>query len=125
MNESHPTRRPAGVKRAKTNVYRRANSLPAMRFEEQQLTSFSGLVVFKSSSRYVSSERGCTGPARTWTLGTTVALARCCNASWSHILLSDQVLRESVFHREAPLVRRVPRPKAPPSVLTVNRMSSE
>jgi hypothetical protein len=35
------------VKVAKADIYRQVSSLPALKFEEQQLTSFAGLVVFQ------------------------------------------------------------------------------
>ena len=35
------------MKVAKADIYRQASSLPALKFEEQQLTSFAGLVVFQ------------------------------------------------------------------------------
>jgi hypothetical protein len=35
------------VKVAKADIYRQVSSLPALKFEDQQLTSFAGLVVFQ------------------------------------------------------------------------------
>ena len=35
------------MKVAKAEIYRQVSSLPALKFEEQQLTSFAGLVVFQ------------------------------------------------------------------------------
>ena len=35
------------MKVAKADIYRQVSSLPALKFEEQQLTSFAGLVVFQ------------------------------------------------------------------------------
>ena len=35
------------MKVAKADIYRQVSSLPAIRFEDQQLTSFAGLVVFQ------------------------------------------------------------------------------
>ena len=35
------------MKIAKADIYRQVNRLPTLKFEEQQLTSFAGLVVFQ------------------------------------------------------------------------------
>ena len=35
------------MKVAKADIYRQVSSLPALRFEQQQLTSFAGLIVFQ------------------------------------------------------------------------------
>src|SRR5208283_3032627 len=39
--------RPPRVKLAKADIYSQASSIPAVKFEEQQLTSFAGLIVFQ------------------------------------------------------------------------------
>jgi len=41
------TRRPPQVKSSKSQIHAKFHSIPTIRFEDQQLTSFSGLLIFQ------------------------------------------------------------------------------
>jgi hypothetical protein len=113
------------VKVAKTDIYRQASSIPVLKFEEQQLTSFAGLVVFQKlfetcqlSARL---HEACAHLQPRHHYGFSTIL-QCLIV---HLLLGYRQLRESAFYRDDPLVKRVLGLKVLPSVPTVSRMLSE
>jgi hypothetical protein len=113
------------VKVAKGDIYSQANSIPELKFEDQQLTSFAGLVVFQKLFRNCRlkerMEESCAHLlGRHYYSFSTIV--QCLIV---HIILGYRQLRESEFYREDPLVKRVLGLKALPSVPTVSRMLSE
>jgi hypothetical protein len=113
------------VKVAKAAIYRQVSSLPALKFEEQQLTAFAGLVVFQKLFETCQLKARLHGacahlPPRHYYSFSTIL--QCLIV---HILLGYRQLRESAFYREDPLVKRVLGLKSLPSVATVSRMLSE
>jgi hypothetical protein len=113
------------VKVAKADIYRQVSSLPTLKFEEQQLTSFAGLVVFQklfeACQLKARLQEACAHLEPRHYYGFSTIL-QCLIV---HILLGYRQLRESVFYRDDPLVKRVLGLKALPSVPTVSRMLSE
>ena len=113
------------MKVAKADIYRQVRSLPTLKFEEQQLTAFAGLVVFQklfeTCQLKARLQEACAHltPRHHYGFGT---ILQCLIV---HILLGYRQLRESAFYREDPLVKRVLGLKALPSVPTVSRMLSE
>jgi hypothetical protein len=113
------------VKLAKGDIYSQVSSIPALKFEEQQLTSFAGLIVFqKLFERCRLKERlhqACAHllPRHYYSFST---ILQCLVV---HIVLGYRQLRESEFYREDPLVKRVLGLRSLPSVPTVSRMLSE
>jgi hypothetical protein len=113
------------VKLAKADIYSQASSIPTLKFEEQQLTSFAGLVVFQklfeSCRLKARLHEACAHlPPRHYYSFSTIL--QCLIV---HIVLGYRQLRESEFYREDPLVKRVLGLKWLPSVPTVSRMLSE
>jgi Transposase DDE domain group 1 len=113
------------VKLAKADIYRQVNSLPALKFEEQQLTSFAGLVVFQklfeTCQLRARLQEACAHLPPRHHYGFSTIL-QCLIV---HLLLGYRQLRESAFYRDDPLVKRVLGLKVLPSVPTVSRMLSE
>ena len=113
------------MKLAKGDIYSQVSSIPTLKFEEQQLTSFAGLIVFqKLFERCRLKERlreACAHllPRHYYSFST---ILQCLIV---HIVLGYRQLRESEFYREDPLVKRVLGLKSLPSVPTVSRMLSE
>jgi hypothetical protein len=113
------------VKVAKAAIYRQVSSLPALKFEEQQLTSFAGLVVFQklfeTCQLKARLHEACAHlqPRHYYSFST---ILQCLIV---HLVLGYRQLRESAFYREDPLVKRVLGLKSLPSVATVSRMLSE
>ena len=44
---SYPTREPLDMKSSRSEIHRKTHAIPELRFEDQKLTSFSGLVIFQ------------------------------------------------------------------------------
>jgi Transposase DDE domain group 1 len=113
------------VKVAKADIYRQVSSLPILKFEEQQLTSFAGLVVFQKLFETCQLkerlQEACAHLQSRHYYGFSTIL-QCLIV---HIVLGYRQLRESAFYREDPLVKRVLGLKSLPSVATVSRMLSE
>jgi Transposase DDE domain group 1 len=113
------------VKVAKADIYRQARSLPALKFEDQQLTSFAGLVVFQKlfeTCRLKERlQEACAHLEGRHHYGFGTIL-QCLIV---HIVLGYRQLRENAFYREDPLVKRVLGLRLLPSVATVSRMLSE
>src|ERR1700730_396978 len=125
MNKTNLKERPPRVKLAKADIYSQASSIPALKFEEQQLTSFAGLIVFqKLFERCRLRERlheACAHlqPRHCYSFSTIL------QSLIVHIVLGYRQLRESEFYREDPLVKGVLGLHSLPSVPTVSRMLSE
>jgi len=105
-------------------VERKSSALPQLRFEDQQLTSFSGLVLFQALFARLDLRarlRQCFGKLQhlhayayaTVVLGLVV-----------HILLGYRHLRDSSFYSEDPLVLRLLQLRRLPHVATVSRVLS-
>jgi Transposase DDE domain group 1 len=113
------------VKVAKADIYRQGSSLPALKFEQQQLTSFAGLVVFQklfeTCQLRARLQEACAHLGARHHYGFSTIL-QCLIV---HLLLGYRQLRESAFYRDDPLVKRVLGLKVLPSVPTVSRMLSE
>jgi Transposase DDE domain group 1 len=113
------------VKLAKGDIYSQAKRIPKLKFEDQQLTSFAGLVVFQklfeSCQLKERLDQSCAHLLGRHYYGFSTIL------QWLivHILLGYRQLRESEFYREDPLVKRVLGLNWLPSVPTVSRMLSE
>ena len=105
------------MKLAKADIYSQASSIPALKFEEQQLTSFAGLIVFQklfeSCRLRERLHEACAHlePRHYYSFST---ILQCLIV---HIVLGYRQLRESDFYREDPLVKRVLGLKSLPSVL--------
>ena len=113
------------MKLAKADIYSQASSIPTLKFEEQQLTSFAGLVVFQklfeSCRLKARLQEACAHlPSRHYYSFSTIL--QCLIVQ---IVLGYRQLRESEFYREDPLVKRVLGLRWLPSVPTVSRMLSE
>jgi hypothetical protein len=113
------------VKVAKADIYRQASSLPALKFEEQQLTSFAGLVVFQKLFETCQLKERLQGACAHLAARHHYGFSTILQCLIVHLLLGYRQLRESGFYRDDPLVKRVLGLKVLPSVSTVSRMLSE
>jgi len=106
---------------AKEDIYTRACSIPTVRFEDQELTSFGGIVVFQKLFAKLSLKE---------------RLRRCCAhlseknlyhpaviVQWLivHLLLGFRKLRDLEFYEDDPLIKRVLGLKVLPDVSTISR----
>lgn len=111
------------MKIAKRLFSTRKTSLPKLRFEKQNLSSYAGLVVFHDLVRELGRAlKGCRvndAPERHTSYGLLFRLLVV------HSLMGMRKLREVDFYREDPLVCRVLGVEALPSVSTISRMLDE
>ena len=113
------------MKVAKGDIYSQANSIPELKFEDQQLTSFAGLVVFQKLFRSCRLKERLEESCAHLVGRHYYSFSTIVQCLIVHIILGYRQLRESEFYREDPLVKRVLGLKALPSVPTVSRMLSE
>lgn len=112
------------MKLSRTQVERKSRALPQLRFEDQQLTSFSGLVLFQALLARLDLRarlQQCFGqlqPSRAY--GFTVVVL----GLIVHILLGYRHLRDSRFYNDDPIVLRVLQLQRLPHVATVSRVLS-
>jgi hypothetical protein len=120
--ENNQHKRPLKVKLAKAQIYTKVSSIPRVRFEDQELTSFAGMVVFqKLFAKLHLKER----------------LRACCAhfagkhlyhpgviVQWLivHLLLGFRQLRDVEFYEDDPLICRMLGLKVLPDVSTVTRI---
>jgi len=110
---------------AKSEIYTRASSIPTLRFEDQELTSYAGIVVFqKLFARLNLKERirkACAhlGERNLYHPAVIVQVLIV------HLLLGFRKLREVEFYEDDPLVQRVLGLKIIPSVSTLSRTLME
>ena len=110
---------------AKSQIYTRASSIPTLRFEDQELTSYAGIVVFqklfaklnfKERIRKACAHLGERNLYRPAVIGQVLIV---------HLLLGFRKLRDVEFYEDDPLVKRVLGLKILPSVSTVSRTLME
>src|SRR2546428_12931851 len=119
--QSNHNKRPLKMRVAKEDIYTRACSIPTVRFEDQELTSFGGIVVFQKLFAKLSLKE---------------RLRRCCAhlseknlyhpaviVQWLivHLLLGFRKLGDLEVYEDDPLIRRVLGLKVLPDVSTISR----
>ena len=113
------------MKVSKSDIYTRRSTIASIKFEDQKLTSFSGLVVFqKLFDRFGLRERlkvACSHLDR----GRSYRFNIVAELLIVHVLLGFRKLREIDFYRDDPIVKLLLRLKRLPGVATVSRMLAE
>lgn len=102
-------------------VHRKIHSIPQLRFEEQQLTSFSGLILFQLlfiRLQFIERLRGC---FRHLTVGPIFGHAKIVLLLVVHMLLAYRELRDIRYYCDDPLVKRIMGLQRLPDVATVSR----
>jgi hypothetical protein len=111
------------MKLTRNQVQRKTHAIPAVRFEQQQLTSCSGLLLFqllftrlrlKERIRYCLGKTSAAYDRATLLLGLIV-----------HLLLGHRELRDARYYRDDPMVLRVLGLGQLPDVSTVSRCLAE
>lgn len=117
-------RRPPQVKSSKSQIHAKYHRIPAIRFEDQQLTSFSGLLIFQLLFKRLNLKqrlKGCfshlkVSPIFGHHLVTMLLIV--------HLLLGFRRLREADYYRDDPLVLRLMGLRKIPDVSTISRTLS-
>lgn len=105
----------------KSKIYSRETALPKLRFAEQQLTSFSGLVVFQklfADLKLKERLRHCCRHLRSQSLYQPAVVVQCLIV---HLLIGFRRFRDMAFYKDDPMVQRLLGLKVLPDVSTVSR----
>ena len=113
------------MKRSRRDVRRKATAIPALRFEDQRLTSFAGLVVIQRLFQLLSLKTRLQKCFRHLASGKIFDRATIFMQLVVHLLLGFRELRDAVHYQEDPLVQRVLGLKSLPDVATLSRMLKE
>lgn len=110
------------MKSSRSSVHCKTHTIPDLKFEEQTLTSFAGLVMFQAFFTCINLKaklNQCFGHLKSGKIfgHTTIFLQLLI-----HILLGYRDLRDSRFYRDDPLVKRLLGLKHLPDVATISRM---
>ena len=109
------------MKYSKTEVHRNTHSLPALRFEDSQLTSFSGLILVQGLFARVGLKdrlRGCFSHLTISPIFGHATLVLCLVL---HLLLGYRRLRDLRYYSDDPLVKRTLGLSRLPDVATLSR----
>src|SRR5205809_4390634 len=110
---------------AKEDIYTRASSIPTIRFEDQELTSFGGIVVFQKLFAQLNLKerlRRCCAHIADKNLYHPAVIVQLLIV---HLLLGFRKLRDLEFYEDDPLIKRVLGLKILPDVSTISRMLVE
>jgi len=108
------------MKPRRSDVRCKAHAIPELRFENQSLTSFAGLVLVQQFFACIDLKvrlRGCFRHLS----GTVFGRATIFHQLIVHLLLGYRELRDSQYYRDDPLVQRVLGLKRLPDVATISR----
>jgi hypothetical protein len=119
------SRRPPQVKSSKAQIQVKYHKIPTIRFEDQKLTSFSGLLIFQVLFRrlnlkqrlYQCFPNGKVSPIFGRHLGVLLLIV--------HLIVGFRRLREVDYYRDDPLVLRLMGLRKLPDVSTISRSLSK
>ncbi len=110
------------VKRSKKDVVSKVSEIPQLKFEDERLTSFSGLVVFQRLFQVLQIRKRFASCLSHQNSGKLFAPSRLFLQLVVHLLLGYRELRHADYYRDDPLVQRVLGFKVMPDVSTLSRM---
>src|SRR4030066_1173096 len=105
--ENIQSRRPPQVKYSKSEIHSRVRKIPEIRFEDQRLTSFAGLVIFQSLFYNLDLKE------RLWRCFTHLKVSPIFGHHvvvlllFVHLLIGYRRLREVDYYRDDPRVKRL------------------
>lgn len=110
------------MKHSRKSVQRKTYAVPKLRFEQQQLTSFAGLVLLQPFLATVDLTASLARCFRHVRVGKVYGRATVFLQLIVHLVLGYRDLRESVYYRDDPMVKRLLGLKRLPDVATLSRM---
>ena len=110
------------MKSSRKSVRTKENALPRLRFEDQRLTSFAGLVVLQRFFQLIQFKSQLQKCFRHVTVGKVFSRATIFLQLVIHLLLGYRELRDVEHYRDDPLIQRVLGLKRLPDVATISRM---
>jgi hypothetical protein len=113
------------MKSSKKSVRAKVTAIPELRFEDQRLTSFAGLVVIQRFFQLISLKTRLQKCYRHLAKGKIFDRAGIFMQLVIHVLLGFRELRDAAHYQDDPLVMRVLGLKQLPDVATISRMLKE
>lgn len=113
------------MKSSKKTVRAKATAIPELRFEDQRLTSFAGLVILQRFFQVISLKTRLAKCFRHLSKGKIFDRAGLFLQLVIHVILGYRELRDVAHYQEDPLVQRVLGLKQLPDVATISRMLKE
>lgn len=110
------------MKSSKKNVRAKATAIPELRFEDQRLTSFAGLVILQRFFQVISLKTRLAKCFRHFGKGKIFDRAGLFLQLVIHVILGYRELRDVAHYQDDPLVQRVLGLKQLPDVATISRM---
>lgn len=124
INQNHNTRR-FMMKPSKSNVQSKVHSLPELKFENQALTSFAGLVILQKFFAAVNLKQRLQGCFAHLNNGKIFNRATVFLQLIVHVILGYRELQDSRYYRDDPLVKRLLGLNQLPDVATLSRTLKE
>ncbi|VAX11836.1 hypothetical protein MNBD_GAMMA26-2562, partial [hydrothermal vent metagenome] len=118
---NYPTTKPLIMKFSRSDIYSKTHALPALRFEDQQLTSFSGLVVFQKLFECLALKERLRKCFRHQRITPIYGHASIVLLLVIHLLLGYRELRHLRYYENDPLVLRLLGLNRLPDVATISR----
>jgi hypothetical protein len=118
---SYLTTSPLNMKSSRSAIHRKTHALPTLRFEDQQLTSYSGLIVFQKLFEQLTLKQRLRGCFKHLDVRPIFGHASIVLLLVVHLLLGYRELRHLRYYEEDPLVRRLLGLKRLPDVATISR----
>jgi len=112
------------MKISRSEIHCKTHSLPELRFEKQQLTCFSGLIIFQRLFDVLSFKRRLRNCFRHVTVTPIFGHNKIVMLLVIHMLLGYRELRAIRYYKEDPLVKRLLGLKRLPDVSTISRTLS-
>ena len=109
------------MKCSKTAIHRKTHRIPEIRFEDQRLTSFAGLVVYQSLFSRIGLKRQLSGCFRHLTVSPIFGHGVVVLLLVVHLLLGYRRLQDMRYYQDDPMVRRLVGLEWLPDVSTVSR----
>ncbi|NNF95656.1 MAG: IS1380 family transposase [Halobacteria archaeon] len=109
------------MKSSRSDIHRKTHALPILRFEDQRLTSFSGLVVFQKLFEHLALKDRLRRCFKHLDVSPIYGHASIILLLIVHLLLGYRELRHLRYYEDDPLVRRLLGLKRLPDVATISR----
>lgn len=109
------------MKCSKTAIHRKTYRIPEIRFEDQRLTSFAGLVVYQALFARIGLKQQLAGCFRHLTVSPIFGHAVVVLLLVVHLLLGYRRLQDMRYYQDDPMVHRLLGLKRLPDVATVSR----
>ena len=110
------------MKHSRKSVECKAHAIPQIRFEQQRLTSFAGLVLLQSFLAAIDFKASVTRCFRHVRAGKVYGRATVFLQLIIHLVLGYRDLRESTYYRDDPMVKRLLGLRRLPDVSTLSRV---